>query len=97
VLGGTAEALMVGTDHSQIMMAYQAVGAGSIFLITDQNVWDNVYRSDNDNKVMFENLLSATVPGVTPPVVPGVPEPETYAMLLAGLGVLGFVARRRRA
>jgi hypothetical protein len=25
-----------------------------------------------------------------------VPEPETYAMLLAGLGMLGFVARRRR-
>ena len=25
----------------------------------------------------------------------GVPEPETYAMLLAGLGLLGFAARRR--
>ena len=25
-----------------------------------------------------------------------VPEPETYAMMLAGLGLLGFVARRRR-
>ena len=25
-----------------------------------------------------------------------VPEPETYALLLAGLGVIGFVARRRR-
>jgi PEP-CTERM motif len=26
-----------------------------------------------------------------------VPEPETYAMLIAGLGVLGFVGRRRKA
>jgi len=26
-----------------------------------------------------------------------VPEPETYAMLLAGLGIIGFVARRRRS
>ena len=30
--------------------------------------------------------------GSTPPI----PEPETYAMMLAGLGLLGFVARRRR-
>jgi hypothetical protein len=30
-------------------------------------------------------------------LVTAVPEPETIAMLLAGLGVLGFVARRRRA
>jgi PEP-CTERM motif-containing protein len=28
--------------------------------------------------------------------VPAIPEPETYAMMLAGLGLLGFVARRRR-
>jgi hypothetical protein len=25
-----------------------------------------------------------------------IPEPETYPMLLAGLGLLGFVARRRK-
>jgi len=25
-----------------------------------------------------------------------VPEPETYAMLLAGLGLVGFMARRRK-
>ena len=34
------------------------------------------------------SLLSQTVPAI--------PEPETYAMMLAGLGLLGFVARRRR-
>ncbi|MEQ1778801.1 MAG: FxDxF family PEP-CTERM protein [Nitrosomonas sp.] len=28
--------------------------------------------------------------------VPSIPEPQTYAMLLAGLGVLGFMARRRK-
>ena len=36
-----------------------------------------------------------------PPVTPGspvapVPEPETYAMLLAGLGLMGFAARRKQ-
>ena len=29
-------------------------------------------------------------------VVSSVPEPETYAMLLAGLGLVGFIARRRK-
>jgi hypothetical protein len=28
---------------------------------------------------------------------PAVPEPETYAMMLAGLGVIGFIGKRRRA
>ena len=29
-------------------------------------------------------------------VVPAIPEPETYAMILAGLGLMGAVVRRRR-
>lgn len=33
---------------------------------------------------------------VSPPPVNAIPEPESYAMLLAGLGVLGLAARRRK-
>ena len=40
------------------------------------------------------SLLSATIPASAP--IPAIPEPETYAMMLAGLSLLGFVARRRR-
>ncbi len=38
----------------------------------------------NDLSFSFTNTIGA------------VPEPETYAMLLAGLGLLGFMARRRK-
>jgi len=40
--------------------------------------------------------LSATARVLTAPVA-AVPEPETYAMMLAGLGLMGAIARRRRA
>lgn len=33
---------------------------------------------------------------IPPPVPSPVPEPETYALMLAGLGVIGVVAQRRR-
>ena len=41
-----------------------------------------------------KSLIDANIALV---VTPPVPEPETYAMMLAGLGLLGAVARRRGA
>jgi hypothetical protein len=35
--------------------------------------------------------------GITSHLVTAVPEPETYAMLLAGLGLIGVTSRRRKA
>ncbi|MDR5171801.1 SdiA-regulated domain-containing protein [Methylobacillus flagellatus] len=46
----------------------------------------NIYISDEQPRVFV--FLRPT---------PAVPEPETYALLLAGLGLLGFAARRRAA
>lgn len=43
-----------------------------------------VYGASSDIKVYASNPVGA------------VPEPETYAMLLGGLGAIGFVARRRK-
>jgi probable HAF family extracellular repeat protein len=33
---------------------------------------------------------------ILPSPIPLVPEPETYAMFMAGLGLMGFMARRRK-
>jgi hypothetical protein len=44
------------------------------------------------------NVWAQNTPGSTQDLVvfAPVPEPETYAMMLAGLGLMGFVARRRK-
>jgi hypothetical protein len=41
----------------------------------------------------LETFFVAQAPGQPPTAIP---EPETYAMLLSGLGLLGFIATRRR-
>ncbi len=48
-------------------------------------------NATNDDNIFFASLYSTAQITVTP----GIPEPSTYAMLLAGLGVIGFAARRR--
>lgn len=45
------------------------------------------------NQTGFDNITF----GASVPVTTNVPEPGTYAMMFAGLGALGFVARRRKA
>lgn len=52
---------------------------------------------DGYSGMLIDNVAMAGLPPtVVPPVTP-VPEPETWALMLAGLAGLGHVARRRRA
>ncbi len=50
--------------------------------------WADLNNSGNDHVMAIDNVSFS---------VTAVPEPSTYAMLLAGLGAVGFMARRRRA
>ena len=51
------------------------------------------------NALAYQSILFEVRNGaVSAPIIvpPPIPEPETYAMLLAGLGIVGAMARRRR-
>ena len=54
------------------------------------------YRHLQNNGGQFNLLNGAQLADwITPPISP-VPEPETWAMLLIGLGLIGFIATRRK-
>ena len=42
-------------------------------------------------------ILASALSGQVAAIGSPIPEPETSAMLLAGLGLLGFIASRRKA
>ena len=82
-----------------------APGAGALFIVADIDMIATTtacglpicgasYTPLNDNGVYALNTFSflETNSGTTPPV----PEPETYALMAAGLAVLSYVARRKR-
>jgi PEP-CTERM motif-containing protein len=80
---------MMGINLTSVMMAYENIGPGSIFLIPDQNVWDHVNDPSFDNDTMFQNLLQAST---------GAPAavPEPASMVLVGSGLVAAARRLRR-
>lgn len=84
-----------------LVFAMHASDHSGAFLFDDQpmvasavtpGTWSIHWLNNGRNVPDFSNLTLFARDIVTTPV----PEPETYALMLAGLGALGFVARRRR-
>ena len=69
----------------------QAFASGMIYNAQHANAGSSQYSFNLYTNGNNQDYLVATMGSVTP-----VPEPETYAMLLAGLGLIGFTASRRR-
>ena len=74
----------------RLVSAYDSTGniAGYASAALTANNVTQAYNNSSGNW-RFDNL---TVTGVTDPV----PEPETYAMMLVGLGILGVAGKRRK-
>jgi hypothetical protein len=52
--------------------------------------WENLGGAVDANG----NIITVTTDSLSPFAIGAVPEPETYALMLAGLGLVGFAARR---
>ena len=78
-------------------------GSGIVFGLTlaEQTQLNATMAANAGNEVFTVGATFANAQGGPETIsairlVAAIPEPETYALMLAGLGALGFVARRRR-
>lgn len=82
-----------------------AYGVGSTFIFTGLSAGTYTLSWEAFSNTKTTNLISGATSSVyggtgkfsTQVIVSSVPEPETYAMILAGLGIVGFMSRRRKA
>ncbi len=75
--------------------ASPAIFAQDIVLAAPLNVrYVTAFLSGTNRQVDFQNI--GFTANVSKPVTPAIPEPATWAMLIAGFGLVGGVVRRRR-
>jgi len=93
VLANTVTGIELDTD---------SIFGGGISFIQNGNAWSLLPQFPVAGGDYFINIAgspsaSALISVTASGTLPAVPEPETYALMLAGLGAIGFVATRRRS
>lgn len=78
----------------QNMQSYDAYRLGTEYAPDTNSVW--VFGTHDGSQFLTGKSAPMYAMAVRPGDVAPVPEPETYAMLLAGLGLIGAVVRRRK-
>jgi hypothetical protein len=88
--GGTAGDTLVSSGTSM------SSGQMDVWTLSSDNLEAGNYYVMVSGNLVSDTSASFGGAVMLAPTAP-VPEPETYGMMLAGLGVVGFLARRRKA
>ena len=88
VAGVNALSVVAGADYAEYSGPRSGLADFGDYagLIADANQWTAHATGD----------FASTIPNLTPFAVVAVPEPETYALLLTGLGLIGLRIQQRR-
>ena len=95
-----------GFTDANIQSKLEGLAFGDDIVVNGQTMHTLWVANDNDfipgtaggNNFYVFAFNNADLPGFTPQnIAAAVPEPDTYAMMLAGLGLLGLMVRRRKA
>ena len=91
VVGGQSLALAAGVSQTfyAAVFAPSAVSISDFHLGINSDIFATIDTPHTPRSYDVKTLIGSHI-------IP-VPEPETYAMLLAGLGLMGAIARRRKA
>lgn len=95
IIVNTTSGNIVLVDHVTFVQTLIASGGGYGDYTSPDRTTGTLLLSSSNNLLRLGCGANCGV-GAPPPPVPGIPEPETYALMMAGLGLLGMVARRRR-
>ena len=94
-MGDSGLGFSFGSLAGDVLMTTAGASAGNVWqqytgLVNLSGPTDLIFTAKGTS-----NSFGASIDNVS--VTAAVPEPETYAMLLAGLGLMGTIIRRRKA